>query len=323
VKKLGIAVVAVALIASGCGAGGGSDERTVLVDYSYDQFATSLFANFPAKVEVTPGMTVVFKQVWTGEPHTVTGGTRVDEMMATAGPWNDFFAAFDALAATGDLPDPEGPSGPASALFEAIDASDDEANREKFYAAYDALVKGGVPLTDRGDPGDDSFADLVEVVEKESEAVLEDAGLPWAFGETNITQNAGQPCYLREGLPPKDEDDPCTRAQQRQPAFNGKASYYNSGIIPYEGPQGNTFRVRLTDDIAPGDYFFYCAVHGPGQATQVTVKPSGSRIESQNDVNKRARREIEAFAKPMVKAFDDAQDGEFDSFGVPAGRLRR
>ncbi len=314
-KKVWFAALTVAMIANGCGIGGGSNERTVLVDYSYDEFATALFKNFPAKVDVTPGMTVVFKQVWTGEPHTVTGGTAVDEMMSKAGPWTSFFGSFEALAGSGDLPDPEDPSGPASALFEAIDKSEDTANRDKLFAAYDELVEQGVPLVDRKDPGDASFESLVETVDKYSEAFLEDSGLPWAFGETNITQNAGQPCYLTKGLPPKDEDDPCSEGQQRQPEFDGNASYYNSGVIPYEGPQGNTFRVKLAGDIAPGTYFFYCAVHGPDQSTELEVKPSGSTVASQADVNRRARREIEEFAKPMVEVFNDAKDGEISDAG--------
>jgi plastocyanin len=316
VKKLGFAVVALALIASGCGVGGsGSNERTVLVDYSYDEFATALFQNFPTTLDATPGMTVVFKQVWTGEPHTVTGGTTVDEMMSTGKPWMDFFSSFDALAASGDLPDPDNPSGPASALFETIDRSEDKASRAKLYAAYDALVEQGVKLPDRTDPGDTSFEQLANTVTKESDKFFENIGLPWAFGETDITQNAGQPCYLDKGLPPKAEDKPCAESQQSQPAFDGTASYYNSGIIPYEGPQGNTFRVKLADDIAPGNYFFYCAVHGPGQLTELSVKPEGTSVASQEDVNKRARAEIEAFAKPMVRAFDDAKDGELDMRG--------
>jgi plastocyanin len=316
-KKLGFAVIALALIASGCGVGGsGSNERTVLVDYSYDEFATALFMNFPKKVDVTPGMTVEFKQIWTGEPHTVTGGTAVDEMMVDAGPWIEFFDAFGIMVGAGDVVEPsEESTGPASVLFDQIARSDEREARERLYAAYDQLRENGVPLVDREDPGDASLKSLNDTVTEYSDKIFEDIGLPWAFGETDITQNAGQPCYLDKGLPPKAEDKPCAESQQRQPAFDGTARYYNSGIIPYEGPQGNTFRVKLADDIAPGNYFFYCAVHGPGQVTELTVKPEGTSVESQEDVNKRARAEIEAFAKPMVRAFDDAKDGELDMRG--------
>lgn len=312
-KRLGVAVAALALVASGCGVGGGSDERVVLVDYSYDEFATALFMNFPKRVDVTPGMTVEFKQSWTGEPHTVTGGTAVNEMMTKAGPWIDFFDAFGVMVGAGDVVEPSDEStGPASELFDQIARSDEREAREKFYAAYDTLREQDVPLVDRTDPGDESVKALNDTVTKYSDAIFEDIGLPWAFGEADISQNGGQPCYLTKGLPPREEEDPCTEAQQRQPEFDGTASYYNSGIIPYEGPQGNTFRVRFADDIKPGEYWFYCAVHGPGQSTAVEVKAPGSAVASQADVNRRARREIEEFARPMVAAFNDAKDGEIE-----------
>jgi plastocyanin len=313
-KKLGFAVVAIALIASGCGVGGGSNERTVLVDYSYDEFATAMFKNFPAKMAVTPGMTVVFKQSWTGEPHTVTGGKLVDEMMSKGAPWIDIFGTFEVLAGSG-VPDPASTSGPASDFFDAIDRSKESAARDKFNAAWDALRKQGVPLVDRKDTGDLSMSELDAMVTKQSDAFFEDIGLPWAFGETNITQNGGQPCYLTKGLPPKDERKACSDAQQSQPEFDGKSSYYNSGIIPYEGPQGNTFRVKLADDIAPGTYYFYCAVHGPDQSTTLEVERSGANIPSQEDVSREARKEIDQFAEPMVEVFNDAKDDEVDLDG--------
>jgi len=72
----------VALAASACGGGGsadGGETRKVLVDYKHDQFSASFLAYFPDDVKVHPGDTVEFKQFWTGEPHTVTMGTLVDE----------------------------------------------------------------------------------------------------------------------------------------------------------------------------------------------------------------------------------------------------
>jgi plastocyanin len=316
-KKLSVVAVAVVLLASGCGVGGGGAERTVLVDYSFDEFATALFKNFPGEIDVTPGTTVVFKQTWTGEPHTVTGGTLVNKMMATGKPWIEFFNAFESLAGKAGLPDPENPSGPASALFDAIEKAKDKEPKlvDQLYGAYDALRKEGIPLVDRKDPGDATFESLVKTVDKHSEKFFENSGLPWAFGEDDITQNGGEPCFLDKGLPPKKETKACAKRDQRQPEFDGTASYYNSGIIPYEGPQGNTYKVKLTNDIKPGNYFFYCAVHGPEQSTEVRVRPSGTDVPSQADVNRVARREIDDFTKPMIKSFRDAKDGKIDLDG--------
>jgi plastocyanin len=68
------------LSACGSGSGGDSDSLTIQVDYAHDEFAGSLFGFFPNKVTVNPGTTLKFKQTWTGEPHTVTMGTRVTEL---------------------------------------------------------------------------------------------------------------------------------------------------------------------------------------------------------------------------------------------------
>ena len=316
-KRLTKPAVAIALIAAGCGVGGGGAERTVLVDFSHDEAATAIFQNFPAEIDVTPGMTVVFKQTWTGEPHTVTGGTSVNKMMAAGKPWIQFFSAFEGLAATAGLPDPENPSGPASALFDAIDAAKKEEPETvaSLYEAYDALLEQDIPLVDRKHPGDATFESLVKTVDKYSEKFFESTNLPWAFGEDDITQNAGQPCYLDKGMPPKKEDKACAERDQRQPTFDGKASYYNSGIIPYEGPQGNTYRVKLANEIEPGNYFFYCAVHGPEQSTEVRVRPRGTDIPSQAEVNRVARTEIDDYTKPMLEVFRDAKDGEVEVDG--------
>jgi plastocyanin len=70
--------VAVVLLASGC-AGGASDVRTVRVDFRHDEFASHYWRYFPGTVYAHPGDELVFDQQWTGEPHTVTFGTIVDE----------------------------------------------------------------------------------------------------------------------------------------------------------------------------------------------------------------------------------------------------
>ena len=300
---------------------GGANERSVFVDFSHDEFSSFMISNFPNEVSVTPGDSVVFKQVWTGEPHTVTGGTLVNELMEKASNFIPFFESFETLAATeADIPNPEAPTGSLADVFDAIGASDDEENREKFFDAYDGLVEDGSELPPRDDPGNVTFEKAVEIIDEESNEIFEAEGIPWALDEDEkgngfVTQNAGQPCFLDSGGPPKDADEPCKEADQRQPAFDGKATYYNSGIIPYEGPQGNTFKVDLTEDIDPGSYFFYCAVHGPSQYTEVKVVEAGERIPDAEAVNRQAREEIETFAEPMLKAFRDARDGEIEVDG--------
>lgn len=61
--------------------------RSVLTDYNHDEFATSMFGFFPRTVDVHPGDTVDFHQEWTGEPHTVTFGTALNQLETVFRPY--------------------------------------------------------------------------------------------------------------------------------------------------------------------------------------------------------------------------------------------
>jgi len=129
------------------------------------------------------------------------------------------------------------------------------------------------------------------------------------FGESDaLNQNFAQPCYLKQGVPPKDTAKPCTKQQQKQPLFDGTSSFYSSGVIPYEGAQGNTFRVPLSKNIRPGKYTFFCAVHGPLQSTEVEVRGSGA-VPSQDEITREARKEIDEVAKSLDEVWRDANRG--------------
>jgi plastocyanin len=78
-----LALLVVALAGStlaGC-ASSGSDTRTIQVDSGRDEFAATFRGYFPRDVTVRPGMTLKFHQTWTGEPHTVTTGTAVQDLV--------------------------------------------------------------------------------------------------------------------------------------------------------------------------------------------------------------------------------------------------
>jgi plastocyanin len=311
--KLRIVAIAASLllVASACDrlpfVGGGDDKRTVLVDYSHDQFASFFLLNFPKQIAVHPGQTIVFRQTWTGEPHTVTGGTTVNESIGS--PLLKFVLAFENMASAGvPLPNPDGPVPKGTTVadvIEVVEESDKSADRTNFLEAYEVLADEN-DAPDRDEADEVSFTEFVEEVDPKIEEAF--SSLPFAFDEEteNIAQNVGQPCYLGKGGPPKDPKKHCK--QQEQPAFDGNQSFYNSGIIPYEGPQGNTFSVPLADDIDPGTYFFYCAVHGFGQSTEVEVRPAGEDIPSQEEVSRDAAKEIEAAAKPLERTYRSAVD---------------
>ncbi len=249
--------VVLMLLATACDqlpfAGGGGNERTVLVDFSHDEYASLFLKNFPRKVTIAQGDEILFRQTWTGEPHSVTGGTLVN------------------------------------ALMKAVDPILDAA--------------------DKGEPIPDEPPE--EVIELEED-------VPFAFNEEGgLNQTASQPCYLSDGKPRKD-GKPCNSSQQEQIDFDGTHTYYNSGVIPYEGPAGNEYRVKFADDIKPGDYWFYCNVHGPLQSSKVTVRPKGAEIPSQAEVSRQARKEVDKMANPLLEIFRDAQ-GRRVSLDIPEG----
>lgn len=308
-RHTAVLALVLALVGASCGGGGGGAERTVLVDFTSDEFASSAFLNVPEKVTVTPGATIAFRQTWTGEPHTVTGGTTVNEPLAKGRGWLRFFESFEALtAAAPDLPDPENPSDTttwpdAVRIVRAAGAPGSE-----FIAAYNALLTSGVDLPAIDNPPAVLFTDVTKKVDELSESAF--SSVLFAFGEESddIAQNVGQPCYLDEGAPPEDPTKPCAKADQSQPEFTGKQSFYNSGIIPYEGNSGNTFKVKLADDIDPGTYLFYCAVHGPQQLTEVEVLKAGSKIPSQGDVARATREATEKVNGPLGDIYRTARD---------------
>jgi plastocyanin len=233
-----------AITTSACIFGGGAQTRTVSVDYTSDEFPSAFYRYFPSHVFVHPGDTVLFRQAWSGEAHSVTMGTVADRIEKRT---RQYFKVFE----------------------------------EKGYA--------GLPQN----------VDIFKVV----------GDVPLMFtgpSESHVAQNGAQPCYLDQGLPPKDPNKPCTKAEQRQPDFTGRQNWYNSGYIHYAGPTGNTFRMRIAPNATPGSYFFFCNNHGPFMHGYLVIKPNREKIPSQSAANKEAQREINAIAQPLSSAFHDA-----------------
>ncbi|MGH9226345.1 MAG: cupredoxin domain-containing protein [Acidimicrobiales bacterium] len=242
-KRLGICFVALCLLVTGCG-GSGDDysraiTRTVRVDWNFDEVAVSFLGYYPQVIEVRPGDTLNFRQAWSGEGHSVTMGTMVDEAIKPV----------REIIKSGNVPDEPPP---------------------EIQAKLDPL------------PG-----------------MIDDNG--------TVRQSAGQPCYLATGAPPLDTGTPCPKVPQ--PEFNGRQSYYSSGFIPYEGKQGNTYRVKLSDDIVPGTYTFYCNYHGPLQSGEIMVKAKGTQVPSQSSVDRLARTELQALSDPIVESYEEAKAG--------------
>lgn len=167
------------------------------------------------------------------------------------------------------------------------------------------------------DLDEDSPDELLDRAEAEYNAAL--GGLPVFDPYRDASaQNAEQPCYLERGPPPSDPDTPCSKREQQQPRFDGRQSYYSSGFIPPSGPSDNEYRVRLSDDIQPGTYRYYCVIHFPDMQGRVVVKPEGTGVASQSELNRRALAEIRELSRPLEHAYREAGKGQVRTAGAIA-----
>jgi plastocyanin len=91
VRRLVLVLAGVLLLPSCAffGSAANDNERTVLVDYHYDQFANMFAFFFPHQLTVRQGDTAVFKQAWNGEAHTVTFGSIIDTVGKPVWPYID------------------------------------------------------------------------------------------------------------------------------------------------------------------------------------------------------------------------------------------
>ena len=91
-QRLVVLAVAAALLATACSSPrpaspltpsrssvpAGPQTFTVSVDGKSPSYNLAADAYFPSALKVHPGDTIQFREVWSGEPHTVTFGTLVD-----------------------------------------------------------------------------------------------------------------------------------------------------------------------------------------------------------------------------------------------------
>lgn len=140
---------------------------------------------------------------------------------------------------------------------------------------------------------------------------------PSFFGDNTVNQNAAQPCYLDTGAPPRDPNVPCPK--RSQPVFNGRQAFYSSGMIPYQGLNGNTFEVKLAADAKPGKYRYYCNVHSVPMSGIIDVVAKATKIPSQGEVDRQAQKEIDKLIQPAIKQVDKIKAGKGEFKGNQAG----
>ena len=108
-----------------------------------------------------------------------------------------------------------------------------------------------------------------------------DAKLPQLLPNLNdASQSAANPCFLASGTPPPTAA--CPSGSDKQPDFDGKQAYYNSGWSDV----GDKFTVKVADDTAPGTYQFMCLLHREGMTGKLTVVDKATTIPSPSDQQK-------------------------------------
>jgi plastocyanin len=93
-------------------------------------------------------------------------------------------------------------------------------------------------------------------------------------GPGDAIQDASNPCFIASGLIPAKAA--CPKGDSTQPAFNGRAAYYNSG---WNDP-GQKFTVHISSGTRPGTYRFICLLHREGMTGKMTVVRSSTTIPS-------------------------------------------
>ena len=245
------------LVISAC-MSGSTEAITVRVDYDHDEFATQFIKYFPERVQVHPGDKVIFSQDWTGEAHTVTFGTLVDEALAITKP---LFEEW------GQVPEDQIPPEVLGAYFAA------ECSLPILHGCEE-----GPPEQSEGE---------------------EDTGA--------INQIIAQPCLVEQG--PVPEEGPCPN--QELGPFDGTEAYYNSGFIGLETEGQNIFELTISDSIEPGEYNFFCSVHGSFHSGTMEVVPSDQSIPEPSEVNVQTRQELNDVVEPFRQVYERANEGQF------------
>lgn len=137
-------------------------------------------------------------------------------------------------------------------------------------------------------------------------------------GPPSPNQSVAQPCFLDSGAPPGDDGSAkppwkkggaAACAKREQPTFNGKQTWYNSGLFDEDGER---FSIDLSDDIAPGTYNFICAVHRGGMTGKLTVVDDETKVPAAAEVRAQGRRQLAELVTAMQPAVDQLKGATVD-----------
>jgi plastocyanin len=138
-----------------------------------------------------------------------------------------------------------------------------------------------------------------------------------------INRSASERCFLDNDEPVVSREGgsaPCPDTDQ--PDFNGKQTFFSSGILE----DGEPFRVKLADDIEPATYRFMCLVHRSAMVGSIEVRspdvdrPTVAQLREQSD---REEESIESSLEPSAKTAATASEGDPIAAGAgPTGLSR-
>lgn len=120
-------------------------------------------------------------------------------------------------------------------------------------------------------------------------------------GPGDALQNSVNPCFVATGEIPSDSAAQCPVTTAPGP-FDGTATFWNSGFMA----DGDTFELKLADNIAPGTYLGYCTLHTFGMITEVDVVAADQPVDSAADVAAAAKQQLADINAKIAPAVADA-----------------
>lgn len=319
-KRFFAVFAVLASIATSCGGGqqagdGGEDggeageaqTYTVNVDGKSDNFNLATLAYFPNQLSVHPGDTIEFKEIFTGEPHTVTFGKLVDAALT----------AVDKMAPPGGAPGagPTGGSPAASPTGGSSTASPAGASPGATPTSAGSPGTGGGPAGElAASPGAGPGGPPAGGPPPELMKLPDVFGPPPTFAPLN--QSAGQACFLDTGEPPVSPAGGAAACPKvEQPEFNGNQAFFNSGFLA----EDETFTMKFADNISPGDYSFMCLVHREGMRGKLTVAEAAADIPAPDEVEDKGREELAKREQALTGVKEEIDKASADKAAAGAG----
>jgi len=193
---------------------------------------------------------------------------------------------------------------------------------------FDLPTFSGVPHTvTLGTLVDKAVAKLTELGPEALPVAQEEApemlNLPDVFnhappdGPPVPNQSAAQPCYLATGIPPlslKGGAPACPKVEQ--PAFDGKQAFYNSGMLAEDG---DSWKMKLADDIAPGTYQMMCMIHRGAMTAAMTVTADSESIPNPAAVSAAGKTEFKELVAKVKPAAEAARKLPLDKAALGSG----